>query len=119
VRAVCTTGSRVTITAVTAVSPTGGIKVTSWGIRHRHSGDTAPDLAATGVLVQEGGFVHTPVSAKCGDLEHVDEFAISVARPTENLGTMTGVWMHYGTARKAMAQYEVILCRGDSCDEAK
>jgi hypothetical protein len=97
-RSMCTSGRAVQIRSVTADAPTGGMKVVSWGIRHRHAdeGESPIEVLRSGAVSQLPDFGNSPVTARCGDMTSVDRFAVSVSRSAPKVGTMKGIWITYG-----------------------
>jgi hypothetical protein len=114
-RSLSTTGGSVQITNVSAAAPTGGMKVSSWGVRHEYPGKIYPiDGPISGRVSQMRGFGHHQVTVKCGDRNDSDDFAVSVSR-TAAVGTMTGVWIDYGSGKRVFAQDDLVTCPDDAC----
>lgn len=116
-RSLCTTGGSVQITNVSAAAPTGGMKVSSWGVRHDYPGKIYPNGGpVAGRVSQMRGFGHHQVTVKCGGQNDSVELAVSVSR-TAALGTMTGVWIDYGSGKRVFAQDDLATCRYESCPQ--
>lgn len=108
----CTTGDPVRILRVTALNPTGGAKISSWGVRRHFPDDGyARSVPLYGPVSRMEGFGHHPVTVHCGDRRDADEFAVSVQRSAPARGTITGVTISYGRQDEAAVPYQVVMCR--------
>jgi hypothetical protein len=114
-RSVCTTGSPITVTRVVAAQPTGGVRVTSWGIRligpRSRTGVVVPDH---GDVSQMPGFTHRRVTVRC-NAQAADRVAVSVSRKDLARGTMRGVWMYYANGQRVWSQFGFASCQHSPC----
>jgi hypothetical protein len=114
-RSLCTTGGPITITAVTATKPTGGMHVVDWGTRLLRADSTLPppEGGQPGLVRDQPGYGHTPVTNRCGSSDET-QFSVSVAG-TATRATMTGVTVSYASGHKTFAQFATVLCRTAAC----
>jgi hypothetical protein len=117
-RPLCTSGGAITIDKVIAASPSGGMRVASWGVR-ADTGDTNYSNAVPlfGPVERWKGFGHRPVHVRCGDQHSVEEFAVSVSRTSPELGRMQGLWIEYGRGKKLYVQNRVVICGATDCGD--
>jgi hypothetical protein len=107
------------VTSIRTANATGGMKVVDWGIRRRYPGDPYTNAdnggAAPGLVSQFRGFSSsTAVTVPCGPSDQVDQLDVALSI-SQRLGSMSGVWVYYGTRSKVFSQYAITLCAGKTC----
>lgn len=103
-RPLCTTGSPIRITNVTARGSSGGMRVTSWAI-----GGVSIAVPLTGSATSLPGYGHTAVTSRCGESKAAQVLAISASSTRAN-ASMDGVWVHYGAHARLPVQFQIVVC---------